>query len=318
MPKSQLLEQVRQVIRLKHLSIRTEKAYINWIYRFILFNNKQHPKTLGEKEIQKFLSSLAVVSNVSASTQNQALNALLFLYHNVLNIPLHNLTNVVRAKRSQRLPVVFTKKEIEIIFSHLTGEIKLIGMLLYGAGLRLMEAIRLRVNDIEFDNNYIIVRHGKGDKDRITVLPETIKSSLQKHLKKVELLHQQDLDDGFGEVFLPDALARKYPNAAKEWKWQYVFPAAKRSLDPRSKKQMRHHLSESVVQRALKKAITKAGVNKNGSAHSFRHSFATHLLESHYDIRTVQDLLGHADVRTTMIYTHVLNRGGISVKSPLD
>lgn len=318
MIKSPLLDQVRQIIRLKHLSIRTEKAYINWIYRFIIFHKKQHPKYLNENDIRKFLSSLAIDEKVSSSTQNQALNAILFLYKSVLNTQLPDLGNVVRAKRSQRLPVVFTKKEIENIFSHLSGEVKLIVSLLYGAGLRLMEGIRLRVSDIDFEKNYIIVRRGKGDKDRITMLPESLKSQMRTHLQKVKITHQQDLSEGFGEVFLPDALQRKYPNAAREWKWQYVFPAAKRSIDPRSQKQMRHHISETVIQRAIKKAIRIADVNKNGSAHSFRHSFATHLLESHYDIRTVQELLGHADVRTTMIYTHVLNRGGISVKSPLD
>lgn len=318
MLKSKLLDQVRQTIRLKHLSIRTEHAYIGWIYRFILFNNKQHPKELGEKEIRRFLSTLATEGNVSASTQNQALNALLFLYHRVLNIKLGDLSTVVRAQRTKHLPVVFTKKEIETVMGKMEGETKLIAQLLYGAGLRLMEALRLRINDIDFEKNYIVVRHGKGDKDRMTVLPEKLKPQLQKQFQKAKLIHEQDLEEGYGEVHLPNALERKSPNAAKEWKWQYIFPAAKRSRDPRSGKIMRHHITETNIQRAIKKAIQAANVNKTGSAHSFRHSFATHLLENHYDIRTVQELLGHADVRTTMIYTHVLNKGGISVRSPLD
>ncbi len=318
MLKSQLLNQVRQIMRLKHLSIRTEKAYIGWIYRFILYNDKKHPKELGETEIRNFLSMLAIENNVSPSTQNQALNALLFLYGKVLHQPLGDLGNVVRANRSLRLPVVFTKIEIAEIFKYLSGENKLIVSLLYGSGLRLMEAIRLRVTDLDIKQNRIIVRFGKGNKDRITMFPESLQQTTKNHLQKVKAVHLQDCDEGFGEVYLPYALEKKSPSAAKEWKWQYVFPSTKRSIDPRGKKEMRHHLAESNVQRAIKNAITKAGVNKNGSAHSFRHSFATHLLEGGYDIRTVQDLLGHADVRTTMIYTHVLNKGGVSVKSPLD
>lgn len=318
MIKSKLLDQIRQTMRLKHLSIRTEKAYINWIYRFIIYNNKRHPKELGEEEIRKFLSSLAIEGNVSPSTQNQALNALLFLYGKVLCTPLNDLGNVVRANRSLRLPVVFSKTEITEIFKHLHCENKLIVSLLYGSGLRLMEALRLRVTDLDMKQNRIIVRFGKGNKDRITMFPETLQCAMKIHMQKIEAIHKQDCEEGFGDVYLPYALEKKSPGAAKQWKWQYVFPSSKRSIDPQSKKEMRHHIAESNVQRAIKNAITKAGVNKNGSAHSFRHSFATHLLEGGYDIRTVQDLLGHADVRTTMIYTHVLNKGGISVKSPLD
>lgn len=313
-----LLDQVRETIRLKHLSVRTESAYVYWIKRYILHHNKRHPLQMGAAEVTVFLSHLAQHELVSPSTQNQALNALLFLYDKVLHKKLGDLIHVVRAKRPKRLPVVFTQKEIELIFSHLHGDHRLIAQLLYGSGLRLLEALRLRICDLDFEKNTIIVRRGKGNKDRITMLPLTLKEPLQRQLQKVKLIHEQDCQEGFGEVYLPYAFGIKSPHAAKEFRWQYLFPSIKRSIDPRSKKEMRHHLSETVLQRAIKKAILKAGVNKTGSAHSFRHSFATHLLENHYDIRTVQDLLGHADVRTTMIYTHVLNRGGISVKSPLD
>lgn len=313
-----LLDQVREKIRLKHLSLRTESAYIYWIKRYILHHNKRHPLQMGEHEVTAFLSHLAQQESVSPSTQNQALNALLFLYEKVLHKKLGNLTNVARANRPKRLPVVFTQKEIEQIFSHLHGDHRLIAQLLYGSGLRLLEALRLRICDLDFEKNTITVRQGKGNKDRITMLPLAVKEQLQRQLQKVKLIHDQDCEEGFGEVHLPYALSKKFPHAAKEFRWQYLFPSTKRSIDPRSKKEMRHHLSETVLQRAIKKAIIQAGVNKAGSAHSFRHSFATHLLEQHYDIRTVQDLLGHADVRTTMIYTHVLNKGGVSVKSPLD
>jgi len=313
-----LLDQVREKIRLKHLSIRTESAYVYWIKRYILHHNKRHPLQMGENEVTAFLSHLAQQESVSPSTQNQALNALLFLYEKVLHKKLGNLTNVARANRPKHLPVVFTQKEIEQIFSHLHGDHRLIAQLLYGSGLRLLEALRLRICDVDFEMNTITVRQGKGNKDRITMLPLAVKEQLLRQVQKVKLIHDQDCEEGFGEVYLPHALSRKAPHAAKEFRWQYLFPSIKRSIDPRSKKEMRHHLSETVLQRAIKKAILKAGVNKNGSAHSFRHSFATHLLERHYDIRTVQDLLGHADVRTTMIYTHVLNKGGVSVKSPLD
>jgi integron integrase len=271
---------------------------------------------MGGEEVRQFLTHLAVTENVAASTQNQALAALLFLYREVLAIELPYI-DAVRAKRPKNLPVVFTPSEVREILSRLDGVSLLIGSLLYGAGLRISEAIRLRVKDIDFKMNQISVRDGKGEKDRITMLPESIKEQLKQHLERVKKMHKDDLASGFGEVYLPYALERKYPNAAKEWHWQYIFPAAKFSIDPRSGKKRRHHLSDESIQRPVKRAINNAGLEKGGSCHSLRHSFATHLLENHYDIRTVQELLGHKDVRTTMIYTHVLNKGS-NVKSPLD
>ena len=313
-----LLDQVRHVIRKKHYSIRTEQAYTNWIKKFILFNNKRHPKDMGEKEISQYISYLAVKRNVAASTQNQALNAVVFLYKQVLNRDLGDFGNMQRAKRPKNLPTVLTKDEANLVLTVMSGTHALMAKLLYGCGLRLMECLRLRVKDIEFDSNQIIVRDGKGQKDRVTMLPEQLKTQLIEHLKRVRVLHEKDLKCGFGEVYLPYALSRKYPNAAKEWYWQYVFPSKKISRDPRSGKYRRHHANETALQRAVRNAARSVGISKPVSPHTFRHSFATHLLEAGYDIRTVQDLLGHSDVSTTMIYTHVLNKGGMGVKSPLD
>jgi integron integrase len=313
-----LLDQVRQAIRTRHYSYMTEKAYVGWIKRFIFFHNKRHPAVMGESEIAQFLSSLASDAHVSASTQNQALNALLFLYREILKKDIGYVNGVVRAKRPNRLPVVLTRQEVRSILASLDGSDWIMAMLLYGAGLRLMECLRLRVKDIDFTSNQIIVRAGKGNKDRHTMLPAAVKEPLFKHLDLVKRQHQRDLERGLGRVALPNALERKYPNAGKEWGWQWVFPATSHYIDRVTGQRRRHHLHESVLQKAVKEAVQKAGVTKPASPHTFRHSFATHLLEDGYDIRTVQELLGHRDVSTTMIYTHVLNRGGKGVFSPAD
>jgi integron integrase len=316
--KPKLIDEVRAVARMRHLSIRTEQAYINWIRRFILFHKKRHPAEMNEPEIRAFISDLAVNGNISASTQTVALSALLFLYRDVLKKQLPYVSDIERAPSRKKLPVVFTRDEVKRVLADLSGTHGIIVRLLYGSGLRLMECLRLRVKDVDFTYGQLTVRDGKGEKDRVTMLPESLRRPLEHHLKKVKLLHDEEIEAGFGEVHLPYALARKYTQAAKEWGWQYVFPAAKRSTDPRSGKVQRHHLSDNAIQSALKRAIASAGIVKRGSCHTFRHSFATHLLEDGYDIRTVQELLGHKDVRTTMIYTHVLNRGGRGVRSPLD
>ena len=318
MVKEKLLDQVRYVIRVKHFSIRTEEAYVNWIRKFILFHNKRHPNEMDETYVSEFLTYLAVKKRVAASTQNQALSAILFLYRDVLKKDIGWLDDVERAKRPARLPVVFTKREVNDILIRLEGTKWLMGNLLYGSGLRLMECVRLRVKDMDFEYEQIIVRDGKGQKDRVTMLPLSLKEPLQRHLEKVKAIHEADLKAGFGRVYLPFALKRKYPNAEREWGWQYVFPSSKRSEDPRTGIVRRHHIDESVLQRSVKAAIRAANITKPGSCHTFRHSFATHLLEDGYDIRTVQELLGHKDVSTTMIYTHVLNKGGKAVRSPLD
>jgi integron integrase len=302
----------------KHYSIRTEQAYVHWIRRFILHQGKRHPREMGQEEVEQFLTYLAVDGAVAASTQNQALNAILFLYREVLGIELPWLENVTRAKRTSRLPVVLSREEVRSVLGRLDGELALMAALLYGAGLRLMECMRLRVKDVDFAHNQIVVRHGKGGKDRVTMLPGRLVEPLQRQRRRVTAIHEQDLKEGFGEVYLPHALARKYPSAGFELGWQYLFPASKRSQDPRSGKIMRHHKNEKVLQRAVKTSVRASGLTKPASCHSLRHSFATHLLDSGYDIRTVQELLGHKDVRTTMIYTHVLNRGGRGVRSPLD
>ncbi len=315
---SPFLASVRDLIRVKHLSLRTEEAYLGWIRRFILFHHKRHPQEMGAAEVRAFLTHLAVEGKVAAATQNQAFAALLFLYREVLQKPFGNLENVVRAKLPKRLPEVLTKDEVTRILAFLRGEEWLVANLLYGAGLRLLEALRLRVKDLDFGYKQIVVRDGKGAKDRVSILPEKVIAPLKQHLVHIHQLHEEDLRLGFGEVYLPFALERKYPNANKEWIWQYVFPAAKRSIDPRSNKERRHHLSESIIQRAVKTAVKQAAVLKKVSPHTFRHSFATHLLENGYDIRTLQELLGHKDVRTTQIYTHVVRRGGLGVRSPLD
>lgn len=316
--KPKLLDQVRQAVRQYHYSYRTEEAYVAWIKRFIVFHGKRHPFDMGEIEINQFLGDLAVTRRVSASTQNQALSAILFLYRKVLHREVGELQALIRAKRPKRLPVVLTKEEVRAILSCLRGTTWLIGALLYGSGLRLLECLRLRVKDVDFSCNQILVREGKGNSDRHTMLPATVKKPLAAHLQRVQKLWESDVKEGFGRVRLPDALARKYSSAELEWGWQYVFPASRRCLDMRSGIERRHHLHESVPQRAVKEALRKAEINKPASCHQFRHSFATHLLENGYDIRTVQELLGHKDVSTTMIYTHVLNRGGRGVKSPAD
>ena len=316
--KPKLLDTVREVIRRKHYSIRTEQAYCDWIKRFILFHHKRHPAEMAEPEITEFLTHLAVKANVAAATQNQALSALLFLYRDVLQQEIGWLDRVERAKKPARLPVVLTRDEVRRIFSHLHGTPKLMAGLLYGSGLRLMECVRLRVKDVDLAYLTITVRETKGGKDRVTMLPTNLAQALQRHLLKRRSQHEQDLADGFGKVYLPHALARKYPNASGQWMWQYVFASSRVSTDPRSGEKQRHHITESILQRAVREAISRGRIDKPATCHTLRHSFATHLLERGYDIRTVQELLGHKDVSTTMIYTHVLNRPGIGVKSPLD
>ena len=316
--KPKLLDQVREAIRTRHYSVRTEEAYVSWSKRFIFFHGKRHPLEMGEAEIAQFLSALAVHGQVSASTQNQALCALVFLYRHVLDQDLGWLDDVVRAKRPQRLPVVLTRPEVKALLSAMEGLHWIMASLLYGAGLRLLECLRLRVKDIDFSSNQILVREGKGKKDRRTMLPAAVKEPLAVHLEQVRQLHQHDLAQGFGRVYMPAALQRKYPNANREWGWQWVFPSSQISLDPRSGEHRRHHLHESVLQRAVKEAVRKIELTKPANCHTLRHSFATHLLEDGYDIRTIQELLGHRDVKTTMIYTHVLNRGGKGVYSPMD
>jgi integron integrase len=307
MPSPKLLDQVRIVARVKHFSLSTERSYVGWIRRFILFHHKQHPKEMGEAEIRQFISDLAVDAKISASTQTVALSALLFLYRDVLKRELPYVANIERAGLSKKLPVVFTRSEVQSVLARLDGTHHLIASLLYGSGLRLMEAIRLRVKDVDFERGEIVVREGKGAKDRVTMLPQSARVPLTTHLNKVRLLHQADLNEGFGKVQLPFALEKKYSGAASQWAWQFMFPAMKRSRDPRCGEERRHHLGADHLQRAVKNAIGLAQLNRNGSCHTFRHSFATHLLEDGYDIRTVQELLGHKDVRTTMIYTQVLN-----------
>jgi len=317
-PKPRLLDRVRFAVRRRHYSRRTEEAYVLWIRRFILFYGKRHPDKLGEAEVSRFLTSLAVQGRVAASTQNQALSALLFLYKEVLGRKLEWLENVVRAKQPGRLPVVLTRQEVRLVLHETRGTPRLMAALLYGAGLRLLECARLRVKDVDFGANQITVRAGKGDRDRLTVLPAAVKGPLAEHLEKVRRLHVEDLAKGAGWVALPGALGRKYPNAGREWGWQWVFPATRTYVDTETGQRRRHHLHESVLQRAVREAVLRAGLAKPASCHTFRHSFATHLLEDGYDIRTVQELLGHRDVSTTMIYTHVLNRGGKGVLSPVD
>ncbi|MCK9388055.1 MAG: integron integrase [Sulfuritalea sp.] len=313
-----LLDQVREKLRVKHYAIRTEQTYVDWIRRFILFHDKRHPKDMGASDIETFLTHLAVAGKVAASTQNQAKSALLFLYREVLEIELPWLDKVTQAKAPKRLPVVLTVEETQAVLSRIKGTHALIAGLLYGGGMRLMEAVRLRVKDVDFARREILVREGKGFKDRVTMLPDVLVAPLKLHLAKVKALHDEDLAAGNGEVYLPFALDRKYPAAGREWAWQYVFPARDLSVDPRSEKKRRHHLDEKGVQRAMKQAVRDAGLTKLATPHTLRHSFATHLLQSGYDIRTVQELLGHSDVATTMIYTHVLNRGGRGVVSPID
>jgi len=313
-----LLDQVRDVMRLKHYALSTERTYTSWIKRFILFHGKKHPKEMGEPEVEAFLTWLAVERTVSKSTQNQAFNALIFLYREVLNRPLEGRINAVRSSRKQRLPIVMSKEETQRVLNGMSGTTQLMAKLLYGSGLRLMECCRLRVKDIDFEINEIRVKSGKGDKDRLVPLPESIRPTLKTHLDRVKLIHENDLSQGHGEVYLPHALDRKYPGAGKEWKWQDVFPSSRLSKDPRKNVVRRHHMDPSSLDRAIKRAVNLTGLAKRITSHTFRHSFATHLLQSGTDIRTIQSLLGHNDVSTTMIYTHVLRRGGQGVKSPLD
>lgn len=328
-PNAKLHDQIREVMRFHHYSYRTEKTYIQWIYRFLQFHRSpvragpdrgwRHPRDLGGSSVAEFLSHLAQDRNVAASTQNQALNALVFLYQRVLNIELGDIGEFARVRRPARLPEVLTQEETRRVLAALKpGTSGLIVRLLYGAGLRLMEALRLRIKDLDFARGRMVVREGKGNKDRFTLLPEALAPELRKHLERVKLLFDQDIAEGFGRVALPHALARKYPGADREWAWQWVFPSARRSKDPRDGVIRRHHANELSVQRAMKEAVNLARLGKRASCHTLRHCFATHLLENKYDIRTVQDLLGHKDVATTQLYTHVMQKPGLGVRSPLD
>jgi integron integrase len=316
--KPKLLDVVRDRIRAKHYSYRTEQQYLAWIRRFILYNGKRHPRDMSAPEVERFLTHLAVDRQVSASTQNQALAAVLFLYRDVLEIELPWLENIVRARMPQRVPVVLPRREVQALLADLDGQFHLVTQLLYGSGLRLMEALRLRVKDIDFEYSQLVVRDGKGQKDRVTILPDSVLAPLRTHLQGVQAQHRQALARGYGGVELPFALAEKYPNAQTDWGWQYVFPAARPTSDPRTGARRRHHLHETSVQRAIRLAARRVGILKPVGPHTMRHCFATHLLERGYDIRTVQQLMGHADVRTTQIYTHVMKKGAGAVKSPLD
>jgi integron integrase len=313
-----LLDRVREALRVRHRSRRTEGAYVEWVRRFILFHGKRHPSELGPEAVTAFLNHLAVEGGVTASTQNQALNALVFLYRHVLGREQERFAGLVRARGPRRLPVVLSQAEVRAVLAELRGVERLVASVLYGSGLRLLEALTLRVKDVDFERREIRVRRGKGDKDRVTPLPEACVRPLLQHLREVRALHERDLAEGFGAVALPDALGRKYPGAEREWVWQWIFPASRRYRDVKASTERRHHLHETVVQRAVKRAVASAHVAKPASSHTFRHSFATHLLEGGYDVRTVQELLGHRSLQTTMIYTHVLNRGGRAVRSPLD
>ncbi|MDQ3287105.1 MAG: integron integrase [Pseudomonadota bacterium] len=313
-----LLDQVRAQCRVRHYSLRTERAYVSWCRRFILANGKKHPRDMGAAEVSGFLTLLATRHDVAANTQNQALSALLFLYRQVLGISLPWMEDVVRAKRPQKIPVVLSRDEVVRLLAALEGSPWVMAALLYGSGLRLLECLRLRVKDVDFDRGEIIVRHGKGGKDRRVPLPRKLREPLSERIQRIGILHGEDLRQGHGQVWLPHALARKYPTAAIEPGWQYIFPAGRLSTDPRTGDLRRHHVDEAVLQRAIKAARIRAGIVKPASCHTLRHSFATHLLEAGHDIRTVQELLGHKDVATTQIYTHVLGRGAGGVLSPLD
>ena len=312
-----ILEQIRATCRLRHLSYHTEKAYVGWATRYLDFFKNQHPINLNPRCISEYLTHLAVHRNVAASTQNQALSALVFLYRDVLKLPVDTLEEFHYASKPRTLPTVLTAEETQRVIHHLEGSCRLVASLLYGSGLRLIEAVRLRVKDVDFEYGQILVRQGKGRKDRITMLPESLTRPLRRQLDKAHIIHDEDLEAGHGAVYLPNALQRKLPNAATDWAWQYVFPSRNLSIDPRSNTIRRHHISESLIRKRVKKAVAKANIDKYAGCHTLRHSFATHLLEKGYDIRTVQELLGHKDVRTTQIYTHVLNKG-IYVRSPLD
>jgi integron integrase len=317
-PPKKLLEQVSDILRLKHYAYRTEETYIQWIRRYILFHNKRHPKDMGVPEIEEFLTHLATTENVSASTQNQAFSALLFLYRHVLQLPLDDRIEALRARRSRYLPTVLTPEETRCIINQMSGVHQLLIVLLYGSGLRLREALQLRVKDLDFSQRQIIVRDAKGGDSRVTMLPERAIHPLKQHLDVIKKLHQEDLNQGYGATQLPFALAKKHPNSVRDWSWQFTFPASNRSPDPRTSAIIRFHLHESGLQKAVKQAVRQTPITKRVSCHTFRHSFATHLLQNGYDIRTIQELLGHKDLKTTMIYTHVLNQGGRGVRSPLD
>jgi integron integrase len=313
-----LMDQLRDALRARHYSRRTEEIYSNWVLRYIRFHKLKHPREMAEPEINVFLSDLATEKKIGSSTQNQALAAILFLYRHVLGQEVGNLGNVVRARKSLRVPVVMSRTEVAQVLGRLHGRDKLLVELIYGTGMRLSECLRLRVKELDFSRNEITIRSGKGDKDRIVMLPRTLKSSLQGHLKEVRHIHGQDLSGGWGAVELPGALGRKYPRASQEWRWQWIFPQKSRWIDRKTQQEGRHHVDQTVIQRAIKLSVEKCDLTKHITCHTFRHSFATHLLEGGYDIRTVQTLLGHKDVKTTMIYTHVLNRGPGGVRSPMD
>ncbi len=316
--KPLLLDQVRNALRLRHYSRRTEAAYVSWIKRFVRYHGVRHPAGMGKEEVEKFLTYLAVRKNVAASTQNQALSALLFLYREVLGVELEWLDNIKMAKKPKRLPTVLTREEVKEVLARLDGKVWIAAMFMYGSGLRLMETLRLRIKDVDFGYSQVTIRGGKGNKDRVTVLPGAIITRLNHHLENVSEIHRKDLKEGRGRVKLPEALKRKYPNAERQWAWQWVFPATRFYRDREDGRVYRHHLHESVVQKAVRRAAIRSRIGKRVTCHTFRHSFATHLLDNGYDIRTVQELLGHSDVRTTMIYTHVLKKGGRCVKSPAD
>lgn len=317
-PKLRLRQQVREVMRFAHYAIRTEEAYWQWIRRFILFHAKRHPKEMGDAEVHAFLTHLAVDGQVAVATQNQALNALVFLYAQVLHRPLGQLEEFARPQRPARLPVVLTQEEVRRVLAAVPERYSLILRLLYGTGLRVIEGVRLRVKDVDFGAGHMVVRDGKGFKDRVALLPQSLREPLREQLERAKLWHEADLADGFGRVHLPDALARKYPNANREWAWQYVFPADQRSEDPQTGVERRHHVMEESVQRAMKEGVRRIKLAKPATPHTLRHSFATHLLENGYDVRTVQELLGHKDLATTQIYTHVMAKPGLGVRSPLD
>ena len=316
--KPRLLDRTRLIIRAKHYSPKTEKAYLHWIKRFILFHEKRHPRVMSEPEINTFISHLATVGRVSASTHTQAISAIIFLYRHVLNRDIGNLGDLVRAKRPRRLPVVLTRREVSAVLGLLEGQFWIMGMLMYGAGLRLMESLRLRVQDIDLEKNEILIRNDKGSKDRITMLPQSVVPAIRNQLILARSIHQQDIRQGYGRVVLPMALARKHPNASSEWHWQWIFPASRPWINRKTSEQGRHHVHETVMQKTMKEAVCRAGITRHASCHTLRHSFATHLLQDGYDIRTIQELLGHTHVETTMIYTHVLNRGGRAILSPAD
>jgi integron integrase len=318
MGKSKLLDEVRKEIRRRNYSYRTEQAYTSWIIRYVKFHGTVHPKKLGDKEVEQFLNHLANEKNVAASTQNQALSALLFLYKNILGKESLELDTLKRAKKPRKLPVVLAHKQVMLVLENLHGRTRLICELLYGSGIRISECLRLRVQDVDFEHGQLWVRSGKGQKDRVSLLPQTCIPKLRKQIKKVEMIHQKDMDKGYGKAILPNALARKYPAEQKSLGWQYLFPSSKISKDPRSQKMHRYHISSRQIQRKLKKAVAKTNINKKVTCHTLRHSFATHLLKNGYDIRTVQELLGHKNLKTTMIYTHVINKGGNYIKSPVD